>query len=86
MMGKSEWSKIMKIDTESPFLTPAEAAIFLRLDVRSLDNMRWKGTGPRFRKHGNRVFYHEDDLRFYSSNNDCGSGPKLPEEKDLGFG
>ena len=49
---------------ECPFLTAEEAAVFLGLQKRTLDNMRWKGTGPRYRKHGTRVFYHPDDLTF----------------------
>jgi phage terminase Nu1 subunit (DNA packaging protein) len=47
---------------KSVFLTVAEAAELLRLKKRTLDNMRWQGTGPPFRKHGGRIFYHRDEL------------------------
>jgi hypothetical protein len=47
----------------SPLLTTPETAERLRLKKHSLDNMRWQGTGPPFRKIGGRVFYHIDDLK-----------------------
>lgn len=47
---------------ESPYLTLSEAAAFLRLAPRTLDNMRQRGTGPLYNKHGGRVRYHRDDL------------------------
>lgn len=50
----------------SPFLDVKEAAAYLRLKKRTLDNMRWQGVGPRFRKHGGRVVYHRDDLKAWS--------------------
>jgi Helix-turn-helix domain len=51
---------------QNPFLNVAEAADFLRLRKRTLDNMRWMGTGPSFRKHGGRIFYHIDELKEWS--------------------
>jgi hypothetical protein len=53
---------------ETPFLSVEEAAKWLRLKKRTLDNMRWMGTGPKFRKHGGRIFYHRDDLVEWSQN------------------
>lgn len=50
----------------SPFLNVKEAAEYLRLKKRTLDNMRWQGVGPRFRKHGGRVVYHLEDLKDWS--------------------
>jgi Helix-turn-helix domain len=47
---------------DSPYLTLDEAAAFLRLAPRTLDNMRQRGTGPLYGKHGGRVRYHRDDL------------------------
>jgi hypothetical protein len=35
----------MTHETDSPFLDTAEAAAYLRLKKRTLDNMRWLGTG-----------------------------------------
>ena len=51
----------------SPFLTLAEAAAYLRLNPRSLDNMRQRGTGPVYTKHGARILYHRDDLVAWST-------------------
>ena len=62
---------------ESPFLNTQEAADYLRLDPRTLDNMRWRNNGPRYRKHGGKVFYHIDDINHWSSTRDCGSGPRI---------
>ena len=55
--------------SRSPFLSITEAADYLRLKPHTLDNMRWRGTGPRFRKHGGRIFYHRDDLKVWSETN-----------------
>lgn len=52
--------------SRSKFLTTAEAAKFLRLVPHTLENMRWQGTGPEFRKHGGRIFYHRDDIKRWS--------------------
>ncbi len=53
---------------DNPFLTVAEAAAYLRLKKRTLDNMRWMGTGPKFRKHGGRIYYQVDKLKEWSLN------------------
>ena len=51
---------------KSQLLTTAEAAEFLRLKPHTLENMRWQGTGPPFRKHGGRVFYHRAEIKQWS--------------------
>jgi hypothetical protein len=53
---------------DTPFLSVEEAAQWLRLKKRTLDNMRWMGTGPKFRKHGGRIYYHVDELKEWSLN------------------
>ncbi len=53
----------------SPYLKVEEAARFLRLRKRTLDNLRWLGGGPKFRKHGGRIVYHRDDLTAWSEKN-----------------
>lgn len=50
----------------SPFLSTAQAAWYLGLDSRTLDNMRGRGEGPRARRHGRYVRYHIDDLDHWS--------------------
>ena len=49
------------------FLTIAEAAELLRVHRRTLDNMRWRGTGPAFRRHGGRIVYQRDELLAWSA-------------------
>ena len=58
----------MNNQTDNPFLTVGEAATYLRLKKRTLDNMRWMGTGPKFRKHGGRIYYHVEELKEWSLN------------------
>ena len=56
----------MEKTNQNPFLNVMEAGTFLRLKKRTLDNMRWMGTGPSFRKHGGRIYYHIDELKEWS--------------------
>lgn len=51
----------------SPYLTPGEAAAYLRLEETTLNAMRWRSEGPPWRKHGGKVVYHIDDLNSWSS-------------------
>lgn len=66
----------------SPYLTSGEAAAYLRLEERTLNNMRWRGEGPSWRKHGGRVVYHRDELDNWSRGRDSNpdnrphNGPK----------
>ncbi len=52
---------------ETPYMTTDEAAIYLRLRPRTLENMRRSGDGPSYRKHGGRVLYHRTELEVWSS-------------------
>ena len=56
----------MQVDRQSSFLNVGEAGQFLRLQKRTLDNMRWMGTGPNFHKHVGRVYYLIDELKEWS--------------------
>jgi len=56
---------------ESPFFTEVEAAKFLKLSPKTLRNMRWRGAGPCYRKHGSRVIYEVNDLKSYSQIGKC---------------
>jgi len=53
-----------------PFVDVEEAAKFLHLETKTLQNMRWNGMGPKYRKHGRKVVYHEDDLVSWSLGNE----------------
>ena len=58
---------------KSPFLTTKEAARFLRVSERTLQNWRYASLGPVYRKHVGVVVYHFDDLlRFSASSHRSG--------------
>ena len=48
--------------TETPLLTTIEAAAVLRLSKRTLEDYRTKGTGPTFRRLGNKIYYRREEL------------------------
>lgn len=50
----------------SPFLSPEQAAHYLGVSVRTLQEHRSACTGPRFRRHCRHVRYHIDDLDSWS--------------------
>lgn len=50
----------------SPFLNTAQAAFYIGLSQRTLEKMRIKAAGPKFRKHGRFVRYHIDELDEWS--------------------
>lgn len=60
----------MKKSNGSPFYTTTEAASFLRVQPKTLTNMRWKGEGPKYRKHGGLILYHIRDLLKWSKASD----------------
>lgn len=49
-----------------PFLNTEQAAFYLGLSARKLQQMRRAGTGPAFRRHSRYVRYHIDDLDSWS--------------------
>ncbi len=48
------------------FMTVKEAAAFLKVHYRTLENMRYQRRGPAFRKHGGSVRYALTDLLAWS--------------------
>ncbi len=50
----------------SPFLNGAQAAHYLGLSERTLREMRGRGDGPMFRKHGRQYRYHIGELDAWS--------------------
>ncbi|WP_192385904.1 helix-turn-helix transcriptional regulator [Mesorhizobium silamurunense] len=65
----------------SPFLNTAQAAFYIGLSQRTLEKMRLKGGGPKFRKHGRYVRYHIDELDDWSKGR---SQDATPEDGDAG--
>lgn len=50
----------------SPFLDTQQAAFYLGISVRTLQEYRSAGIGPRCRRYARRVRYHIDDLNAWS--------------------
>lgn len=50
---------------DTQFLTPAEAAQYLRTSTASLANHRYRGTGPPYLKLGRRVLYDIRDIQLW---------------------
>ena len=50
----------------SPFLNTAQAAYYVGLSSKTVEKMRGRGDGPRFRRHGRFIRYHIDDLDVWS--------------------
>ncbi|MBY8821058.1 helix-turn-helix domain-containing protein [Sphingomonas colocasiae] len=46
----------------SPFLTTKQAAFYLGVSPRTLQDMRTDGRGPPYHRHGRSVRYHASEL------------------------
>ncbi len=69
--------------SNSAFVSTAEAARILNVNVSTLKVWRVRGTGPRFRRWGRLIRYHLDDLEDFAG---CpltasASGGVRPERK-----
>lgn len=58
----------------SPFLSPEQAAYYLGVSTRTLQQHRSSGSGPRFRRHCRHIRYHIDDLDAWSKGVADGGG------------
>ena len=58
----------------SPFLSPEQAAHYLGVSTRTLQQHRSCGSGPRFRRHCRHIRYHIDDLDGWSKGVAGGGG------------
>ncbi|MFZ5619312.1 MAG: helix-turn-helix domain-containing protein [Pseudomonadota bacterium] len=65
---------------ESPYINADEAAVYLRISLRALENFRTTADGPAYRKHGGRVLYHIHDLDRWSARRRYRSSAKRDEE------
>ena len=72
----------MEIAQPSPYMLAGEAAQYLRLEERTLNNMRWRGEGPDYRKHGGKVIYHRDDLDSWSRGRNTHIDPENDSHDD----
>ena len=72
-MNDDAFDRAGKARKGSPFLSGKQAAHYLGMQGKTLANMRWRGEGPRYRRHGGRVHYHIDDLDDWSRRSLAGS-------------
>lgn len=63
----NEVERVLNAKKVSPFLSPKQAAFYVGLAADTLQKMRIRGDGPKFRKHGRFVRYHLDDLDAWSA-------------------
>ena len=63
---ENEVDRAARAKKGSPFLCTEQAAFYLGLSPRKLQDMRATGEGPRFRRHCRYVRYHIDDLDGWS--------------------
>lgn len=74
----------MSDQSDNPFLTVAEATACLRLKKRTLDNMRWMGTGPNPGGTWRTHLYHVDELNEWSLSSRRNSSSSI-ENGSVGF-
>lgn len=65
-MDIDEIARAARAARGSPFLTPEQAAYYLGVSTRTLQEHRTRGSGPRYRRHCRRIRYHIDDLDIWS--------------------
>jgi hypothetical protein len=66
MVVEDEIARAARARKGTPFLSTEQAAFYLGLSARKLQQMRGSGGGPRFRRHSRYVRYHIDDLDDWS--------------------
>src|SRR3546814_17732937 len=65
--GRRAMDDAREARARSPFLNTKQAAAWLSLSARTLEKMRVRGRGPRYRKHGGVVRYPIADLDSWSA-------------------
>lgn len=73
---EDEVARAARAKKGSPFLSTEQAAFYLGLSARKLQQMRGGGTGPGFRLHSRYVRYHIDDLDNWSRGVTRHEGPR----------
>jgi hypothetical protein len=63
---EDEVARALRARKGSPFLSTEQAAFYLGLSARKLQQMRMRGLGPPFRRHCRYVRYHIEDLENWS--------------------
>jgi hypothetical protein len=63
---EDEINRAQRAKKGSPFLNTEQAAFYLGLSPRTLQQLRSSADGPRYRRHCRFVRYHIDDLDSWS--------------------
>ena len=63
---EDDYQRAQQAKKGSPFLNTEQAAFYLGLTARTLQELRRTDDGPRFRRHCRFVRYHIDDLDSWS--------------------
>ena len=69
VLNSHEFLKLLR--EHRPWLSPAEAATYLGVSLRTLETWRAKGVGPTYRRQGKFVRYHVEVLDPFLSSDPC---------------
>lgn len=72
MDDENEYIRAAAARKGSPFLNTQQAAHYMCISERLLEQMRRDGKGPRYRKHGRHIRYRINDLDAYSEGRSSG--------------
>ena len=72
MDDENEYIRAAAARKGSPFLNTQQAAHYMCISERLLEQMRRDGKGPRYRKHGRHIRYRISDLDAYSEGRSSG--------------
>jgi excisionase family DNA binding protein len=81
MDDENEYIRAAAARKGSPFLNTQQAAHYMCISERLLEQMRRDGKGPRYRKHGRHIRYRISDLDAYSEDR---SSVELPRSNGPG--
>lgn len=69
-------------ENDETFLTPKEAAAYLRVSKSYLDKLRVYGGGPKFLRFGKRkILYRKSDLDFWAAQHRFGSTSEYASDR-----
>ncbi len=84
MSDENEYIRAAAARKGSPFLNTQQAAHYMCISERLLEQMRRDGKGPRFRKHGRHIRYRISDLDAYSDGRSSGGSSQNNSDTDPG--
>lgn len=67
--------------SETKYLTAAEAAIYMRVEVGTAAKWRCSGNGPKFTRAGRKILYAVQDLESFLTNRTRRSTSERPPDR-----